>query len=88
MADTRIIQADGRYEADPDPATVSFDISAQDRDLKTAYDRASQSREKILALARKNGVAQGDVSSGVLTIRPFFEGDWKKRARSASLMST
>jgi uncharacterized protein YggE len=82
LADTLIIRADGRYEADPDLATLSFDISSQDKDLKTAYDRASQSVQKILALAQKNGVAQNDISSGVLTIRPFYEGDRKKRARS------
>jgi len=82
LADTLVIQADGRYEADPDLATLSFDISAQDKDVKTAYDRASQSVQKILALAQKNGVAQNDISSGVLTIRPFYEGERKKRARS------
>lgn len=82
LADTLIIQADGRYEADPDLATLSFDISAQDKDVKAAYDRASQSVQKILALAQKNGIAQSDISSGVLTIRPFYEGDRKKRARS------
>lgn len=82
LADTLIIQADGRYEADPDLATLSFDISAQDKDVKTAYDRASQSVQKILALAQKNGIAQSDISCGVLTIRPFYEGDRKKRARS------
>jgi uncharacterized protein YggE len=82
LADTLIIQADGRDEADRDLATLSFDISAQDKDLKTAYDRASQSVQKILALAQKNGVAQSDISSRVLSIRPFYEGDRKKRARS------
>src|SRR5262245_61345341 len=82
LADTLIIEANGRYEADPDLATLSFDISAQDKDAKTAYDRASQSVQKILALAQKNGVAPTDISSGVLTIRPFYEGDRKKRARS------
>jgi tRNA(Ile)-lysidine synthase len=40
IADTSIIQADGRSDADPDVATLSFDISAQDKDLKTADDRA------------------------------------------------
>jgi len=43
------------------------------RTSKTAYDRATQSVQKILALAQKNGVAESDLSSGVLTISPFFE---------------
>lgn len=71
LADTLIIQADGSYEADPDLATLSFDISAQDKDVKTAYDRASEFVQKILALAQNNGVAPSDISGGVLTIRPF-----------------
>jgi uncharacterized protein YggE len=72
LADTLIIEVDGHYEADPDLATLSFDISAQDEDVKTACDRTSQSVQKILALAQKNGVAQNDISNGVLTIRPFY----------------
>jgi uncharacterized protein YggE len=52
------------------------------KDVKTAYDRASESVQKILALAENNGVAPSDISGGVLTIRPFYEGDGKKRARS------
>jgi len=31
IADTLIVQADGIYEADPDVATLTFDISAQEK---------------------------------------------------------
>ena len=82
IADTLVIQAEGNYEADPDLATLAFDISSQDKELKPTYDRASQSLQKILALAEKNGVGKSDISTGVLTVRPFYEGDRKKRAKS------
>jgi len=82
IADTLVVQADGTYEADPDLATLKFDVSAQDKDLKQTYDKASQAIQKIVALADRNGLARQDVSSGVLTVRPFYEGDRKKRAKS------
>jgi len=81
IADTLVIQADGTYEADPDLATLTFDISAQDKELKQTYDRASQSMQKIIALAEKNGLAKEDLTSGVLTVRPYYDGDKRKRAK-------
>lgn len=82
IADTLVIQADGSYQTDPDLATVVFDISSQDKDLKLTYDQASASMQKIINLAEKNGLRKEDVSSGVLTVRPFYEGDRRKRAKS------
>ena len=81
IADTLVIQADGTYEADPDLATLTFDISAQDKELKQTYDRASQSMQRIISLAEKNGLAKEDLSSGVLTVRPYYDGDKRNRAK-------
>ncbi len=81
IADTLVIQADGTYEADPDLATLTFNISAQDKELKQTYDRASQSMQKIISLAEKNGLAKEDLASGVLTVRPYYDGDKRKRAK-------
>lgn len=82
IADTLTVQAEGTYEADPDVATLSFDISAQEKELKPAYEKASQSMRKIAEIAERNGLKKEDVSTGVLTVTPFYEGDRKKRARS------
>ena len=82
IADTLVIQADGIYQADPDLASVVFDISAQDKDLKVTYDQASASTQKIINLAEENGLKKEEISFGVLTVRPFYEGDRKKRAKS------
>jgi len=81
IADTLVIQADGTYEADPDLATLTFDISAQDKDLRQTYEHASQSLQKVLALADKNGIAKTDVNSGVLTVQPYYDNDKRKRAK-------
>ncbi len=82
IADTLVVQADGTYEADPDLATLTFDISSQEKELKPAYENASQAMQKIVALAAKNDVKKEDVSSGVLTVVPFYGSDRKKRAKS------
>src|SRR5215467_1631869 len=82
IADTLVVQADGRYEADPDLATLSFSVFAQDKNLKQTYDQASQSMQKIAQIAEKNGLKKEDITFGVLTVRPYYEGDRKKRAKS------
>jgi len=37
---------------------------------------------KIVGLAEKNGLKKEDVSSGVLTVTPYYGGDRKKRAKA------
>lgn len=82
IADTLVVQADGSYEADPDLATMTFQIFAQDKDMKNAYSTATTSMQRIVDLAERNGLQKTDVSAGALTVTPIYEGDRKKRARS------
>ena len=82
IADTLVVEAEGTFETDPDLATLVFDISSQDRELKPTYDKASQAMQKIVGLAEKNGLKKADVSSGVLTVTPYYGGDRKKRTKS------
>ncbi len=81
IADTLVVQADGTYEADPDLATMTFQIFSQDKDIKHAYAAATQSMQSIVDLAGRNGLKKEDVTTGVLTVAPVYEGDRKKRAR-------
>jgi hypothetical protein len=82
IADTIVVQAEGTYEADPDLATLTFDISSQEKELTRAYDAATQSMQRIVALAERNKLKKEDISSGTLTVAPIYEGDRRKRARS------
>lgn len=82
IADTLVVQADGTYEADPDLATMTFNIFSQEKELKTAYATANQSIQRIATLAANNGIKKEDVQTGVLTVAPVYSGDRKKRARS------
>lgn len=34
IADTLVVQAEGRYESDPDLAIMTFDISSQEKELE------------------------------------------------------
>jgi uncharacterized protein YggE len=82
IADTLVVEADGTYEADPDLATMTFQIFSQDTEIKKAYDTAAQSVQKIADIAQKNGLKKEDIITGVLTVAPVYGGDRKKKARS------
>lgn len=82
IADTIVVQAEGTYAADPDLATVEFNISTQEKELKRAYDNATQSLRRIVDLAERNGLKREDISTGVLTVLPLYEGDRKRKTRA------
>jgi hypothetical protein len=82
IADTLVVQAEGKYESEPDLAIMTFDISSQEKELKEAYTKASQSIRTIVGVAERNGLGKDAIQTGVLTITPFYEGDRKKRARA------
>lgn len=75
IADTLVVQADGTYDADPDLATLTFQIFAQDKDIKRAYETATRSMQRIVDIAQQNGLAKDDIRSGALTVSPTYEGD-------------
>ena len=85
IADTLVVQAEGTYEADPDLATMTFQIFSQEKELRKAYDTAALSMQRIVNLAEKNNLKKEDVVTGILTVSPFYGGDRKKRARSYSV---
>ena len=82
VADTLVVQAEGSYESDPDLATLTFDVSTQEKELKQAYAKASQSMRTIVEVAERNGLGKDAIHTGVLTVTPFYEGSRKQKARS------
>src|SRR3954466_9819764 len=74
IADTLVVQAEGTYEADPDLASMTFRIFSQEKELKKAYDAATQSMSRISTLAANNGLSKDEIRSGVLTVAPVYEG--------------
>ncbi len=88
IQDTMVVDAEGSFEADPDLAKLTFDISSQDKDMKRAYDAAAQSMQRIVDLAQKSGIKKEDVSTGVLTLAPSYERDKKDKAKSYAVRGT
>jgi len=84
VQDTIVVEAEGIFEADPDLATLTFDITSQDKDMKKAYDVAAQSMQRIVDLAQKSGIKKEDVSTGVLRLTPSYERD-RNKAKSYSV---
>ncbi len=82
VADTVIVEAEGKYEMDPDLATVTFDIFAQEKELRTAYQKATDATRKVVDVAQKNGLTNDSIQTGSFSITPFYEGGRNKRARS------
>ncbi len=79
IADTVTVQADAIYEADPDLATLIFQVSVTEKELRKAYDRATEALDRITQLAERNGLAKQDVTSGAFTVTPDI--DWGDRKR-------
>jgi uncharacterized protein YggE len=81
-ADTLIVQAEGRYESDPDLAILTFDVGTQEKDLRTAYARASASMNHIVDVAGKNSLANDAIKTGALTVIPVYESYAKQKVRA------
>lgn len=81
VADTVVVQAEGQYEADPDLATLTFQVSAQEKELRKAYERATESLNRIVRLAERSRLAKDDISTGSFTVFPIY--DWNDRKRKA-----
>ncbi|MCI0352396.1 MAG: SIMPL domain-containing protein [Acidobacteriales bacterium] len=82
IADTLVVQSEGRFESDPDLAVMAFDVSAQEKELKEAYGKASQSLRNIVAVAERNGLSKDAIQTGVLTVTPFYSRDRNRKARA------
>jgi uncharacterized protein len=82
IADTLVVQANGSYEAEPDLATLTFDISSQDKDLTQAYTKATQAMQQIVGVAQKNGLGKQEISTGVLTLTPWYDSGRNKAPKS------
>ncbi len=79
IADTVTVQADATYEADPDLATLKFQVSATEKQLRKAYELATASLQRIMQLAERSGLDKSDLTTGAFTVTPDI--DWRDRKR-------
>jgi hypothetical protein len=78
-ADTVYVSAEGKYEADPDTAQISFNIAVQESTSKAAYERASKSADQVRELLRRNGVDPKVAQVGFFSLQPVY--DWRTPKR-------
>ena len=71
--------ADGKFEAAPDTAVIDFNISVQDENSHTAYDRASQQAEQVRQILRANGVEPKTAQIGSFSLQPVYDYKTPKR---------
>src|SRR5437870_5513256 len=79
LPNTIYVGADGKFEAAPDTAVITFGISAQENTSRGAYDRAAQSSEQIRNLLRKNGIAPKQAEIGYFSLQPVYDYRTAKR---------
>jgi len=78
-ADTVYVSAEGKHEADPDTAQVSFNIAVQESSSKGAYERATKSADQVRELLRRNGVDPKSAQVGFFSLQPVY--DWRTPKR-------
>ncbi|HEY1265366.1 MAG TPA: SIMPL domain-containing protein [Terriglobales bacterium] len=70
---------DGKYETAPDTAEMQFSISDQESTSKAAYDRVSQSAEKVRQILRANGIEPKAAEIGFYSTSPVYDFKDPKR---------
>lgn len=76
---TIYVGADGKFEAAPDMAVITFGISAQEATSRAAYDRAAQASQQIRDLLSKNGIDPKSAEIGYFSLQPVYDYKTAKR---------
>ena len=71
--------ADGKFEAAPDTAVIDFNISVQEENSRTAYDRASQQTEQVRQVLRSNGMEPKTAQISSFSLQPVYDYKTPKR---------
>lgn len=69
------VGADGRFEADPDTAVLTFAISPQEDTAAAAYARAAKAADQVRSILRANDIDPKAAEMGFLSVQPMY--DWK-----------
>jgi uncharacterized protein len=77
--DTIYVGADGKFEAEPDTAVITFNIGAQEPVLKDAYARAQRAAEQIRQTLRSNGVEPREAQISSFQVAPVYDYKNPKR---------
>jgi uncharacterized protein len=76
---TLFLGADGKFESAPDTAIIQFNISTQEQDSRTAYDRAGKAAEQVREVLRSNGIDPKSAEIGYFSLDPVYDYRSPKR---------
>src|SRR5215207_5330005 len=73
----RLVTVAGEAEVKVSPDEVVFDVTVQtfSKELKTAKTQTDEQLKGLIALARRNGVAEADTQTDRIEVRPQFRGN-------------
>ena len=67
------VGADGKFESEPDTALVTFDISAQEKKLQDASQKASQAAGQVRQLLNSNGISPTSAQFSRFSTQPVYD---------------
>jgi uncharacterized protein YggE len=73
------VGADGKFEAAPDTAQIQMNISVQDDNPQSAYQRAQKDVEQVRQVLRANGLDVKLASIGFFSVQPMYDSKPKQR---------
>lgn len=73
------VGADGKFEADPDTAVITFGLMPRDETARGAYDKAARAAEQVRQVLRANGIDPKSAEMGFFSVQPMY--DWKNPKR-------
>ena len=81
-SEPRLVTVAGEAEVSVSPDEVVFDVTVQtfSKVLKTAKQQTDEQLKGLIALARRNGVAEADTQTDRIEVRPQFRGNDSSRA--------
>jgi uncharacterized protein len=80
-SEPRLVIVAGEAEVSVSPDEVVFDVTVQtfNKVLKTAKTQTDEQLKGLIALARRNGVAEADTQTDHIEVRPQFRGNDSSR---------
>ena len=73
QANSVYVGADGKFEADPDTAILSFNINPQEDTSKAAYAKAANAAEQVRQILKTNGIDPKSAEMGFLSVQPMYD---------------
>ena len=76
---TIYVNAEGKFESEPDTARIQFNIGAQDKSQQAAYARAAKAAESMRQVLRANQVDVKSAELGIYSLEPVYDYSNGKR---------